>query len=118
MLAHRYESKDIVSIRLYFFSNIKNIILLLCFRIIIGEWVKYVWQTTCLLYESVLSEWHTWTSGGSGISTLFESWSDEKLEKYNILIDDYDHTDVANQRAVVLSEHYKQRTPYLTIIHL
>ena len=80
--------------------------------------MKHVWETTHQMYKTILSDWHKGTGGGSGVSTLFEGWSDEKLEKHNIDLDEYDHTDVANCPAILLSGYTKHRVPYITIIHL
>lgn len=71
-------------------------------------------------YKAVLHQWHKGTGGGPGLDIYFESWSAEKLNKYDILLDEYDHTVVANRPAIVI-ENYCQdpaKKPYLTLIHL
>ena len=52
------------------------------------------------------------------MATEFEGWSDAKLERYDIDIDNYDHTDVSSRPAVLINGYCKQRIPYLTAIHL
>ena len=47
-------------------------------------------------YTSALYKWHKWTGNGSGVITSLEDWSDNKLEKYNIDLETYNHTNVAN----------------------
>ena len=64
--------------------------------------MKHVWETTHQIYKTFLSDWYKETGGGSGISTLFGGWLDEKLNKYNIDSDEYDHTDVANCPATLI----------------
>ena len=49
---------------------------------------------------------------------MFEGWSDENLEYCYIDIDNYDHTDVANRPDVIIEAYAKQKTPFLTVIHL
>ena len=70
------------------------------------------------MYKEVLFDWFKGTGGGSGAATMFEGWSDEKLEYFDIDIDSYDHTDVANRPAVMIESYAKQKTPFLTVIHL
>ena len=45
-------------------------------------------------YKIVLKDWHSDTGGGFGLSTMFEGWSDEKLDKFNVDVEIYDHTNV------------------------
>ena len=70
------------------------------------------------LYKAVLKEWHKGTGSRSGLNTDFEGWSDSKLNKYNVQLDLYDHTNVTSMPAVFINEYCKQRTPYLTVTHL
>ena len=71
-----------------------------------------------VLYKAVLKKWHKGTGGGSGLATEFEEWIDAKLEKYNIDLENYDHTDVVTRPAVLINGYCKKRIPYLTVIHL
>ena len=57
------------------------------------------------------------TGGGSGDSTLFEDWSKEKLNKYDIDVQTYDHTNVHN-RPSILIDSYTKRRKYLSIFYL
>ena len=49
---------------------------------------------------------------------MFEGWDEGKLEKYNIDMDTYDHTDVSARPAILIDAYSKQTYPFLTIIHL
>ena len=78
-----------------------------------------MYNTTLTEYKGVLNKWFKGTGGGSGLAVHLESWSDAKLEKYNINIDNYDHTDVSNRPAILFDKyHNDSHKPYLTIIHL
>ena len=68
-------------------------------------------------YKSILKLWYSGTGGGSGDKSLFETWSDEKLTKYEINMDNYDHCDIA-ERPSILFDGYSKRKKYLTIIFL
>ena len=70
------------------------------------------------MYKEVLFDWFKGTGGGSGAATMFEGWSDDKLKHFDIDIDNYDHTDVANKPAVMLESYGKQKSPFLTVIYL
>ena len=70
------------------------------------------------MYKEVLFDWFKGTGGGSGAATMFEGWSDEKLQHFNIDVDNYDHTDVANRPAVLIESYGKQKIPFLTVIRL
>ena len=69
-------------------------------------------------YKVVSKNCHKGTGDSLGLSIEFEGWSDAQIEKYGIDLDAYDHTDVVNRSAVLIKNYWKQRTPYLTIIHL
>lgn len=49
---------------------------------------------------------------------MLEYWNDEKLEKYDLDIDTYDHMNVENFPSILLDLYCNQRTPYLTVIYL
>ena len=71
-------------------------------------------------YKALLHLWHKGTGGGPGLDIYFESWSDEKKEKYSIDTETYDHSNVA-ERPAILIENYSHDTvkkPYLTVIHM
>ena len=61
--------------------------------------------------------WYSGTGGGLGDKSLFETWSDEKLTKYDINIDNYDHCDISDKPSI-LFDGYSKRKKYLTIIFL
>ena len=60
-----------------------------------------------VLYKAVLKVWHKGTSGGSSLATDFEGWSDAKLEKLNIELDNYDHTNVVTRPDVLINGYCK-----------
>ena len=64
----------------------------------------------------MLHKWYKGTGGGSGNSIMFIDWSVEKKDKYDIIVEEYDHVDV-NGRPSVLIDNYS-RKKYLTIIFL
>ena len=65
------------------------------------------------------TRWHYKGTGGGGrLSTEFEGWNDEKLDKYNIDLDTYDHTNIGSRPAVLINGYCNNRVPYLTAIHL
>ena len=49
---------------------------------------------------------------------MFESWSDEKKDKYEIDEDKYDHTDVIGRPTILFNQYCNYRTPFLMVIHL
>ena len=63
--------------------------------------MKHVWDTTNVSYKAALKDWFKGTGGGPGIDAAFQTWGDEKMEKYDVDLDTYDHTDV-NSRPVIL----------------
>ena len=80
--------------------------------------MKHVWETTERNYKLVLKKWHQDTGGGSGLATLFEGWSDRKLDKDNVDIDDYDHSNRGARPPILFVGYCTQTVPYFTVIHL
>ena len=76
-----------------------------------------LYYTVLTEYKEYIVQWHKGTSGGSGLSSKFESWSKEKLDKFDIDPEIYDHTDVA-ARPSILMEGYTKKNPYLTAIFM
>ena len=58
-------------------------------------------------YKAVLKDWYKGTSGGSGVSTEFEGWSNAKLEKYGVDLDIYDHTNAGSRPAILIKNYCK-----------
>ena len=81
------------------------------------NWVRAVYTATMLEYKEVLHEWNKGTGGGSGLLDKFESWGNDKCNKYDIDPIVYDHTDVSN-RPTILMDGYATRKPYLTCIFI
>ena len=63
------------------------------------------------MYKATLKDWFKGTGGGSGASTMFEAWDDEKLSHHNIDPDTYDHTDISNRPSILIQNYSKQRAP-------
>lgn len=81
-------------------------------------WVKHVYESINVNYKAVLKSWFKGTGGGSEITTRLESWDDEKLTRYNINIETYNHTNMANMPPILLDVYCSKGTPYLTVIFL
>lgn len=82
--------------------------------------MQSVYTTTVTEYKAVLNKWHKGTGGGPGLSIYLESWSSEKLDKYNIDMDQYDHTIVSNRSVIIFDNYHNDsnRKLYLMIIRL
>ena len=71
-------------------------------------------------YKVLLRKWHKGTGGDPGLDMYFELWSQSKKDKYDINLDIYDHTNVAD-RLPILIENYIQnytKKPCLTVFHM
>ena len=66
----------------------------------------------------MLKRWHKDTGGEVGLATLFEGWSDTKLEKYDADIDEYDHSNRGGRPSILFAGYCSQKYPYLTVIHI
>ena len=68
-------------------------------------------------YREVLKNWFKGTGGGSGEYNMFENWSDEKLNKYNINPELYDHTNIQVCPPIMIKGYAKNKK-YLTILFM
>ena len=64
-----------------------------------------------------MKDWYKGTGGSSGSSTMFQDWSTEKLNAYDIDPAVYDHSDI-KMRPSILIDNYSKKKKYLTIIFL
>ena len=48
---------------------------------------------------------------------MFEDWSEEKLDKYDVFVENYDHANV-KARPSILTDDYCYKKKYLTIVFL
>ena len=80
--------------------------------------MKHVWDTTNVSYKAALKDWHKGPGGGPGIDAAFQSWGDDKLEKYDVDLETYDHTDVASRPIVFFQNYSKNKIPFLTVIRM
>ena len=69
-------------------------------------------------YKAALKEWFKGTGSGPGIDAAFQTWDDDKLDRYNIDLDTYDHTDVASRPIVLFDNYTRNKIPYLTVIRM
>ena len=65
----------------------------------------------------MLNQWFKGTGGGSGLMSMFETWSSEKLDKYDIDPTIYDHSEVSS-RPSILMDGYSRKKKYLTVIFM
>ena len=72
-----------------------------------GLWAKHVYDTTRILYKYVLTLWFKGTGNGSGATEMFEGFLDEKLDKYDIVTDDYARSSITSQLIVLMQEYSK-----------
>ena len=80
--------------------------------------MKHVWETTNLSYKTALKEWLKGIGGGPGIDAAFQTWDDDKMDRYNIDLDTYDHTNVASRPIVLFDNYTRNKIPYLTVIRM
>lgn len=76
-----------------------------------------MYDTTLVEYKAKLILWNKGTGGGSGLKANFETWSDDKFNKYDIDLDTYDHTDI-NSSPPILMDLYVKNKKYLTCLFL
>ena len=82
--------------------------------------MKNIFETTMTEYKAVLKQWNKGTGGGPGLDIYFESWDGDKLDKYKLNLEDYDHSSVKDRPAILIDAYHQDHTkkPYITIIHL
>ena len=80
------------------------------------KWYNKVYRTVLTEYKAMLYKWYKGTGGGSGDKTMFQDWSEEKLDRYDVIAEDYDHSNI-NDRPSVLIDNYSKKK-YLTVIFL
>ena len=78
-------------------------------------WIKSVYTSTMQEYKSVLHQWFKGTGGGSGLLSMFETWSEEKLDKYDIDPTIYDHSEVESRPSILMDGYSKKKIPDCTI---
>ena len=78
------------------------------FNYFIDNWLKHIWETTMASYKIVLKYWQNGTGSGSGRIIMFEGWSDEKLDTFNVDEKTYKHTNVETRSAVPITGYNKQ----------
>ena len=79
--------------------------------------MEKVYRTTLHEYKVVLRDWYAGTGGGSGDSSMFQDWSEEKLNKYDVDPKIYDHSNV-KERPSILMDNYAKKKKYITMIFL
>lgn len=71
-------------------------------------------------YKTILNSWHKGTGGGPGLYIYFQTWSHDKLNKYDIDLENYDHTEVGKRPPILFDNYINNpvKKPQLTIIYL
>ena len=64
----------------------------------------------------MLYKWYKGTGGGSGNSTMFQYWSDEIKDKYDVIVEEYDHVNVKERPSTPINNYSKEK--YLTVFLL
>ena len=80
-------------------------------------WIKSVYTSALQEYKEVLHQWFKGTSGGSGLLSMFESWSQEKLDKYDIDPTIDDHSEVGSRPSILMDGYSKKKIPH-SYIHV
>ena len=72
--------------------------------------MEKVYKTTLTEFKAVLHNWFAGTGGKSGDSSMFEDWGDEKLNKYDVDIEAYDHTNMKERPSILIYSYSKKRS--------
>ena len=56
-------------------------------------------------YKGTLNSWYKGTGGGPGLDIDFQSWSQDKLNKCDIDLETYEHTEVGKRPAVLFNNY-------------
>ena len=64
-----------------------------------------------------MKNWYSGTGGGSGDYSMFVDWDQEKLNKYDINPELYDHRNIKDRPSILIDD-YTSRKKYLTILFL
>ena len=71
--------------------------------------MKKTYDDVLIEYKAILKLWYKGTGGGSGDSTLFEDWDQEKLDKYDVDVDIYDHTKVSKRPSILMDKYINKK---------
>ena len=74
-----------------------------------GKWCEKTYKNTLTEYKIILKDWFKGTGGGSGASTMFEDWSSEKLNSYDVDPAVYDHSDVKMRPSILIDNYAKKK---------
>lgn len=72
-------------------------------------WTKNLYEATLSQYKVMYTNWFLGTGGGDGCSTMFESYDDEKIKKYNLTEETYDHIDVGARPSILVNNYHTHR---------
>lgn len=72
-----------------------------------GKFTKSIYDTTMMEYKAVLKQWDKETGGGPGLGIYFESWDPIKFTKYNLDLEEYDHTQVTNRPPILIDSYHQ-----------
>ena len=60
-------------------------------------------------YKVILRDWFKGNGGGSGVTTMFEEWSSEKINKYDVDPAIYDHSDIKSRPSILIDNYAKKK---------
>ena len=82
-----------------------------------GKWCQKTFTTIMTEYKAVLHNWYKGTGGGSGDITMFGNWSSEKLDRYDIDPDLYDHTRIEDRPPIMIDVYTKHKNTLLCYLY-
>ena len=72
-----------------------------------GKWCEKIFKTVLTEYKIILRDWFKGTGGGSGVTSMFENWSSEKQNKYDVNLAIYDHSDIKARPSILIDNYPK-----------
>ena len=71
-------------------------------------------------YKGILNDWNKGTGGGPSLDRYFKGWSEEKLNKYDINLETYNHTIVLDRPPILIENYIRDaaKKPYLAVIQM
>ena len=75
-----------------------------------GKWCEKTYKSVLTEYKIILKDWYKGTGGGSGASAMFEDWSTEKLDAYDVDPAVYDHADIKMRPSILIDNYAKKKS--------
>lgn len=60
----------------------------------------------------MLKKWHKDTGDRPGLATLLKGWSDAKLDKYDVNIDEYDHSNCGSRPSILFAGYCTKKSTF------